>query len=330
MAAPQQSKNWVFTLNNPTAEEETGIRTWVPSAQAKYIVYQHEVGENGTPHIQGYVQLINKKRLNGMKGLQPRAHWEKRRGTHEEAEAYCTKADSRAQADAEPYRDGVPTRGAGQRNDLLALKEAVDGGASEVQLWDEHFGTMVRHDRAIKRYTVIKRQNARTWHTNTTVYWGPSGTGKSRRALHDGGTDAFWLPKPTGQTLWFDGYDGHKTVVIDEFYGWIARDQLQRMCDRYPLLVQTKGGTVPFVAEKIIITSNQHPRDWWRIGLGAMERRLAGDLGEIVEMNDNWIPPEDIAAAAEAAGNPWEDEDSDSQHSLASNIARNMRRRNGF
>lgn len=52
--------------------------------------------------------------------------------------------------------------------------------------------------------------------------------------------------------------------MVDEFYGWFSWDFMLRLCDRYPLSVETKGGAVQFVAKKIIFTSNDHPRDWYK------------------------------------------------------------------
>lgn len=112
-------------------------------------------------------------------------------------------------------------------------------------------------------------------------YWGPSGSGKSRHAYELGGDSQFWIARPIsrGGSVWWDGYEGQSTVVIDEFYGWMSRDFLQRLVDRYPLLVQTKGGAVQFLALVIIITSNLPPEMWWKIGLGSMERRLTPPEG---------------------------------------------------
>ena len=154
------------------------------------------------------------------------------------------------------------------------------------EIADEHFSTWINYSRAFKEYALLKRVSERNWITFTSVFWGPPGVGKTRRALEEAGEGAYWLTKPQGSgTVWFDGYDGHEVVVIDEFYGWIPRDLLQRMCDRYPLLVQTKGGTVSFTAKRIIITSNKAPEDWYRAGLGAMERRLTGEHGRVEYMD---------------------------------------------
>ena len=72
---------------------------------------------------------------------------------------------------------------------------------------------------------------------------------------------------------------------------------MQVICDRYPAIIDTKGGARNFLATKIWITSNEEPKDWWhRIGLGAMERRLTGDHGQIVHMTQPWAPPGEVPA----------------------------------
>ena len=57
----------------------------------KYLIYGREVGDEGTPHLQGYVQLKKITRLTGMKKLHPTAHWEVAKGTEEQNRTYCSK-----------------------------------------------------------------------------------------------------------------------------------------------------------------------------------------------------------------------------------------------
>lgn len=76
----------MFTLNNP--DNVRLPETW---SDCKYLAYQLESGINGTPHLQGYVIFLKNKGLTALKKLEPRAHWERRRGSHAEARAYCTK-----------------------------------------------------------------------------------------------------------------------------------------------------------------------------------------------------------------------------------------------
>lgn len=299
---PQEAgKNWVFTLNNYTDEEVTALQALVPDP-ARYIVYQQEVGANGTPHLQGYIQFTKRKRLGGVKQcLGSRAHCEPRRGTHEQARDYCTKAETR-QPGSEPVELGEPVRQAGQRTDLDAVKQSLDAGKSLLEIADAHFEQFCRYGRAFKEYKLLRSDSNRNWHTHCTVYHGPSGTGKSSRAYQEAGPDAFWLRKPQNGSVWWDGYNGQEHVVIDEFYGWLPRDLMQRLCDRYPMHVDTKGGAVPFLARRIWVTSNQSPDQWWRIGLGAMERRLNGDSGHVehmvLPMPAGWVDPVVAAAVA--------------------------------
>ena len=112
------SYNWVFTLNNPTVDPEALFDPTV----MKYYVAQLEVGESGTPHIQGYLRMLKKVRMSAMKKLIPEAHWEVRKGTHKQARSYCMKTDTR-KPDTSPFEAGEPPA-RGKRNDLEEFKAA--------------------------------------------------------------------------------------------------------------------------------------------------------------------------------------------------------------
>jgi len=94
------------------------------------------------------------------------------------------------------------------------------------------------------------------------VFWGDTALGKSRRAWEEAGLDAY--PKDPG-SKWWCGYRGQKHVVIDEFGGDTSFriEHALRWFDRYPVSVETKGSSRPLLAEKIWITSNIDPRDWY-------------------------------------------------------------------
>jgi len=92
------------------------------------------------------------------------------------------------------------------------------------------------------------------------VFWGRTGTGKSRRAWNEAGFGAY--PKDPRTKFW-DGYREQEHVVIDEFRGDIDISHVLRWFDRYPVIVEVKGGSVSFVAKRIWITSNVDPRDWF-------------------------------------------------------------------
>lgn len=94
------AKHWVFTLNNPTAEEQLNLATHGESISVEpeqalftYLVFGRETGDSGTPHLQGYLVLETKLRLAQVKNINgfERCHLEVARGTAVQASTYCKK-----------------------------------------------------------------------------------------------------------------------------------------------------------------------------------------------------------------------------------------------
>lgn len=83
------SKSWCFTLNNWTVEELNTICEWDTSLISRAI-FGKEIGESGTPHLQGVVTFRSAKRLSALKRLLPRAHWEITKCVSA-SEVYCKK-----------------------------------------------------------------------------------------------------------------------------------------------------------------------------------------------------------------------------------------------
>ena len=86
------TRHWVFTLNNPLPDEEKGA--WLQDSE--YWVIGKEVGEQGTPHLQGYVVYMDRYRLKQIQDSHPvakRAHWEPQSqfSTPRQASDYCKK-----------------------------------------------------------------------------------------------------------------------------------------------------------------------------------------------------------------------------------------------
>ena len=110
-------------------------------------------------------------------------------------------------------------------------------------------------------------QTPRDFLTTCEVFWGPTGSGKSRACSEAADSDdVYWLSNEMcrNSTSWWDGYDGQTTVVLDDFYCWLPLNTMLRMLDRYPYLVQTKGGARHFLAKRVLITSNSDPAEWYR------------------------------------------------------------------
>ena len=83
--------------------------------------------------------------------------------------------------------------------------------------------------------------------------YGAPGTGKSHSARHDYGDDVYIK----AQNKWWDGYNGQKTVILDDYdCKDVLGHYLKIWADRYACTGEVKGATVNLQHEKFIITSN--------------------------------------------------------------------------
>lgn len=86
------SKRWCFTLNNYSVQEEQHIVDNALANDIVYLTFGREVGESGTPHLQGFVCFGRRISLTGVKSvLGARLHLETTRGSNQEASDYCQK-----------------------------------------------------------------------------------------------------------------------------------------------------------------------------------------------------------------------------------------------
>lgn len=243
------ARAYVFTINNPTEEETPSLEKW----GAQYLVFQKERGESGTDHFQGYVYFKGKQRMSYLKKLNSRAHWEVRRGTHDEAYAYCTKEDTRIDG---PFEFGIAPNQQGKRTDIELLFDGVKAGKPLKELAEEHTNVYVRYHKAVLHLKGMYFEK-RTEKPLVCWYYGETGTGKTRKAFEEN-PDAYFKDMSNGK--WWDGYEQQSCVVFDDMRKDIFKlHELLRILDRYPLQVEYKGGSIPFNSPKIIITSCYHP-----------------------------------------------------------------------
>jgi len=270
MSRPPRFRAWCATLNNPdpVSDPRDDPRTW----ETEFLSFQEERGagtlENpaGTRHYQIYFILKNAKTLRALKKFNPRANFDERRGTHEQALAYVNKEETRIDG---PWTTGTPPE-QGKRNDLILCIEGVKDGATDEELIERYPSTWARNYRALREIRTLK-QNKRNKKTFVTVFYGPPGTGKSRYC-NENYPGAYW--KPSG--IQWDLYSNEKDVIIDEFYGWLPWGFLLKLLDRYPLILpDIKFGKAQFNSERIFICTNADPESWYpNMGYSALSRRI--------------------------------------------------------
>jgi hypothetical protein len=157
---------------------------------------------------------------------------------------------------------GEPKENGKHKTNLQDLKNAIDEGATKAELWENYFGLMSVRHKAVDQYMLIKRK---TMNRDVKVfnYYGSTGSGKTYRAFEMFGKDAYILHKSPYNNIWFDGYDGEKVLIIDDFKGWMEYSQLLRILDQYPLQVDVRGGKVWANWEKVVITSSKPVQQWY-------------------------------------------------------------------
>lgn len=243
-----QARYWLLTIPHAS------YTPYLPPGVA-YIKGQLECGaETGYLHWQVLVTLKRKLRLGGLKELFGASiHAEPTRS--EAASDYVWKEETRV--DGTQFELGSLPRNRGESKDWEAIREAAKCG----RLDDVPADVYVRNYNSLNRIrtdhlapVAIERK--------IKVYWGPTGTGKSRRAWAEAGLDAY--PKDPRSKFW-DGYRDHENVVIDEFRGDIDISHVLRWFDRYPVIIEIKGSSTVLRAKNIWITSNLHPSLWYPV-----------------------------------------------------------------
>ncbi len=258
--APNPSRNYVFTYNNPPPDWDPALIFARP--EFRYGVGQFERGEGtGTLHFQGYAVFRAPVRLAAAKlSLNaPTAHLEVRRGTHDEANSYCTKVSTRDPGRI-PVQVGQPPPGTGARTDWITVKQTLDDGRGIRAVADENFGLYIRSYRGLERYLGLVA-NPRNAPPEVYYYYGPAGSGKTR-AVYDEFPDPTKLYSaplcPTGGSAWFDGYVNgeHEAILLDDYYHNYRLTFFLQLLDRYPMRLPVKGGFVILGNCKFYITSN--------------------------------------------------------------------------
>jgi len=259
-------RNAFVTWNNyPDNFEE--VLSGLP--EHSYIVVGKEIGpKEKTPHLHVYVEFTQQHRWKKIVDVfPPGTDVQKAKGSPQQASDYCKKDHD--------YREEGTIKNPGKRNDLDTVREILKTGG-EREVMDQ--ATSVTAVRFAQMYLKVKERKRRF---KPTVIWlyGKAGLGKTRTAMYDAWRRGYGedVHLQCGQGKWWEGYDAHKAVIIDDIReDFFSFTRALNILDRYECRLENKGGSRQLLARVIYITSPLPPDEVWntREEMKQLERRI--------------------------------------------------------
>lgn len=222
----------------------------------RYLVVQSEICPKSQKfHWQGYIQMFNQCRMRKIKLLfnYMGLHLELARGSAEQNRAYCTKIKS---AEGQVFEFGKAVS-QGFRSDLESIKKCLDDGGTMEQVANDHFGDYVRYRSNLQSYKNIcdKKLRSKRRTVQGILKIGPTGTGKTTGTLDEYGDENVFVMCFNG-TEWWDGYEGEKIILIDDYNNDIKINRLLQLMNGVKCRLPIKGGFTWANWDKVILTSN--------------------------------------------------------------------------
>lgn len=261
-----RNRNWCFTHNNFTLEVIAKLKL----VECKYMVWGEEVGESGTPHLQGLVCFASAKTLSATKGLiGATAHLEIMRGSFEQAATYCKKDNTNVveigTLPLDPKRKGEVEKERWDNTKKLAKEGRLDDIDSD--LFIRYYRTLKDVKKDYMTLPADMEKPCGMW------YWGESGNGKSFLARKE-----FPGAYKKMANKWWDGYQNEEFVILDDLD--LKHDclghHLKIWADQYSFVAETKGGAISIRPKTFVVTSQYHPTAIWtdKETLTAISRRF--------------------------------------------------------
>lgn len=295
-----QGKKWCFTLH-ATADaggEEALQWEFLAMDAPKWGAYGggqlERAPDTGKLHVQGFCVFTTNKRLNALKAVSSRAHWELMKGKLEDSEAYCSKEGSREPGYNPRTWGERPVNQQGKRNDLAHAIEALhaskestiadklrDVAAAEPAAYVKYYKGLEALAKALKPKMNYSIFAPRRWQKDLisalalpaddrTILWFTDyagGAGKSTVVKHCVARGGITLTGRLADMAY--AYNGEPMVFFD-----VTRTQAEHMDHLYQFAEQLKNGIVfsskyesgtkCFDPPHVVFFANQgpHPGKW--------------------------------------------------------------------
>lgn len=307
VANPQGSrhKRWVFTVNNYTDDAWQFI-SQLNNDSIGYMIVAQEVGEQGTPHLQGYIRFNVQKRLKTVQkdlGYISHGCWANLEAANKGDEAnrkYCTIGTAEKPKNNQVFVEcgimqAAQTQGQGARNDFHEAFAIIKDGAfseTELEMAEKMPKIYLSHNKAVLRLRALHQRclnpnGEKRYENGHEVIWifGKTGMGKSyfvRQQLQ--GKNYFMK----GEGKWWDFYEKQEYMWLDDFRkDWFKFSYLLKVLDRHPMPIEYKGGCTQLRVCHTYITCPVHPATLYGNKEDRTEQliRRIYESGKILEAN---------------------------------------------
>jgi hypothetical protein len=231
----------------------------------RYIAWGEEVCPNtGRRHNQAFLYFhsgrsTSKSNLNKMGDWWGPKHCyiESIRGSFLSNETYCSKEKH--------YHEVGDKPNPGERSDIKENIQMILTGKmtpDDLLLCDPVSYNFYKNTYQ-RAHDIYMRKQFRTNHTSGLWIWGKSGRGKSHEAYENFDPETHY--DKVVEDDWWDNYKQQDTVILNEFRGEISYQFLMKLTDKWPISVKRRNkAPIPFISKKIIITSPEHPKIYYR------------------------------------------------------------------
>lgn len=309
----RRCRRWVITawMDHPLPRNAAG-QYMLPlpvdntGTRITYVIMQRELGANPTipeqheAHWQMYIETNNQvtylqlRRLLGWNNRHDRQHrriyrhWmAPARGSQEQNIRYCSKEDTRVPG-THTIILGTPAKPDAVGQWRGVVDEIAAGGTfGSLCQRDDLLPIVARCASGIQQVLAARSKPADWREVKCYIYWGPTGTGKSRSVFQQHGHDNVYVrekPRLPYEKVNYDGYTGQKVLFIDEFRETdVSLAELLRITDGHPYRLNIKYTFGYAKWDHVYIATNQCPMNFHQNEDEASRAALA-----------RRIPPENI------------------------------------
>ncbi len=256
---------WCFTHNNYDNKTIEFYSSMIKE-KCKVGFFSKEVGEEGTPHLQGYIEFKKKSRPCSANLFASHGHWEKSKGTLKENFDYCMNSEDKGRGQERAFTFGrVP-----KELKCLKMNEFLNWQKQALTLYNENinddrhiiwiFGDPEIGKSAFVRYMLIKHEIIL------------ASSGKYRDIIN----------LVFNQDLELD-----RDIIFDiplEAQGKVSFQALEKIKDGMIVNTKYEGGFKVFNPPRIMVFANSEPEYEGKIARDRFRcYRITGKDGELVE-----------------------------------------------